>query len=201
MSKEGQAIPEQSKTAFISGPIEPSEDYFFQHYEPQIKSAISAGHSFVMGPASGMDTMALQYLIEQGVHPSRITVYFAEFQERDLADLIERFKGLGGNIWVEGVTTSDRDAAMTRDSDYDILRYMPIEEQKLFYGARYYPRVTATEKNERRRKGLPLHVNHELVEWEVQRGGQNILQEGGSTSSGWRMRMRKVLGRISNRPR
>ncbi|KAF9531100.1 hypothetical protein CPB83DRAFT_891953 [Crepidotus variabilis] len=154
-----------SRVAFISGPIEQPDDYFALHYEPLILEAIAAGHSFVVGPAPGTDTIALQYLIKHVADPSSITVYMAKFQaEGSLAEEVEYYQRLGANVKVEGVTTGDRDAAMTRDSDYDILRYMPVQEQKVFFGDTYYPRVSATEKNERRRRGLPLHINHELVD-------------------------------------
>lgn len=147
------------KIAFISGPIEPGWDYFTTHYAPRIREAVAAGHSFVIGPAPGMDTLAFQFLMREGVDPSRVTVYFAEFQEWVMASLKEHRENLGAKTVVEGLTTADRDGVMTRDSDYDILRYMDTEEQKAFYGARYYPRVSNTENNERRRLGARLPVN------------------------------------------
>ncbi|KJA23956.1 hypothetical protein HYPSUDRAFT_201071 [Hypholoma sublateritium FD-334 SS-4] len=158
--------PEQRpRTAFISGPLEPGQDYFRTHYEARIREAIAAGDAFVMGPAEGMDTMARNFLLDEAaVAPERVTVYFSEQQvlwDPELAALKARVERLGGHVVVEGMSTGVRDAAMTRDSDYDILRYMSVEEQKAFYGKRYFPRVSNTEKNERRRLGLPLHVNHE----------------------------------------
>ncbi|KAF5325425.1 hypothetical protein D9619_009967 [Psilocybe cf. subviscida] len=153
------STPNEQQIAFISGPIEPDEDYFLSHYASLIDLAITKGHLFIMGPALGMDTMARNYLIKQGILPSRITVYFAEFQERLMAKEIESIRALGINIKVEGLTMSDCNAAMTQDSHYDVLRYMSIEEQMAFYGSRYYVRVSGTEKNERRRQGLPLHVH------------------------------------------
>lgn len=155
------------RTAFISGPMEPDQDYFRTHYEARIREAIAAGDAFVMGPAAGMDTMALNFLLDEArVAPARITVYLAEPQVRyrEHAALKARVERAGGHVVLEGLTTGDRDAAMTRDSDYDILRYMSVEEQKEFYGERYFPRVSNTEKNERRRLGLPLHTNHALVD-------------------------------------
>lgn len=154
-----QGPVDDPQIAFISGPIEPTEDYFLEHYAALINHAITQGHSFIMGPAPGMDTMARHYLIKEGVPPPRITVYFAEFQEKLMSEEIESIQAHGINVKVEGLTVSSRDAAMTRDSHYDILRYMSIQEQMEFYGSRYYPRVSGTEKNERRRKGLPLHTH------------------------------------------
>lgn len=197
------------RTAFISGPLEPGVEYFLEHYEPLIRDAISAGDSFVMGPAPGMDTMALQYLLEEKIHPSRITVYLAEFQETSMRDLKEWFEGLGGNVKVEGVTTSNRDAAMTRDSDYDILRYMSVEEQKKFYGARYFPHVSATEKNERRRVGLPLHVNQAyeletpfegpIIIWNNTPSDVSSGSKGGGLFNKWKQGMKMVLDKISSK--
>ncbi|KAH9474415.1 hypothetical protein JR316_0012873 [Psilocybe cubensis] len=143
---------EEPKIAFISGPIEPPAGYFEKHYIPKLNEAIAAGHSFVVGPAPGMDTESLRYLITAGVHPDKITVYLAHFEEKLLASKLQWFVDLGGDLYVEGVTTEARDAAMTRDSDYDILRYMSIEEQKNLYGRLYYPRISQTEKNEIRRR-------------------------------------------------
>ncbi len=164
MDSEAERRP---RTAFISGPMEPGQDYFRTHYEARIREAIAAGDAFVMGPAPGMDNIALEFLLnEAAIPPARITLYLAEPQERyrELAALKARVERAGGHVVVEGITTGERDAAMTRDSDYDILRYMSVEEQKAFYGERYFPRVSNTEKNERRRLGLPLHVNHALVD-------------------------------------
>lgn len=146
------AAPQE--VAFISGPIAPPPEYFATHYEPLLLAAIASGNSFVVGPAPGIDSIALEFLISQGLSPSKITVYLAEFQNMVIRPGLKWFEDLGGLIKVEGVTTSERDAAMTRDSDYDVLRYMTIEEQKVEYGKNYYPRVSATQKNELRRMGL-----------------------------------------------
>jgi hypothetical protein len=148
------------RTAFVSGPIMPPPTYFATHYESRLLTAIATSDSFVIGPAPGIDTLALQFLTSQGVPGSKITVYLAKFQNGTLRPGLKWFEDLGGKIKVEGLTTGERDAAMTRDSDYDVLRYMPTEEQQVFYGEDYYPIVTNTEKNERRRMGLPLHTNH-----------------------------------------
>ncbi|PPQ76227.1 hypothetical protein CVT26_008580 [Gymnopilus dilepis] len=183
-----------SGTAFVSGPIEAPDNFFADHYEPLLMKAISLGHSFVMGPASGTDSTALKYLIDQGVEPSRITVYLTKFEEKVLKDRIEWFIKLGGNFEVEGTTTSERDAAMTRDSDYDILRYMTIEEQKVFYGERYFPRVSATEKNDRRRRGLPLHVNHGLVDQDNQREHRTVADKTGKSGTQKPGPLKRLLG-------
>ncbi|KAF9477651.1 hypothetical protein BDN70DRAFT_880911 [Pholiota conissans] len=210
------------RTAFISGPIEPPEEYFLKHYVPFIRTAIAAGDDFVVGPAPGMDTMALQYLLKEDVHPSRITLYLAEFQATShMREKKTWFEGLGGTVMVEGLSTGERDAAMTRDSDYDILRYMSIDEQKVFYGDRYYPRVSATEKNERRRLGLLLHVNYALNAYSAKASNTSTPSQPdtstpsrpdtstpsrpdskvGSLVIRWKRSMRKILSKSSSKPR
>ena len=50
---------------------------------------------------------------------------------------------------------TERDAAMTRDSDYDILWVRSDEETKVLYGTKYRPgRVSGTQKNKDRREVL-----------------------------------------------
>ncbi|KAF2450088.1 hypothetical protein P171DRAFT_204800 [Karstenula rhodostoma CBS 690.94] len=65
------------------------------------------------------------------------------------------FTSLGVHVVEVGdaITTRERDAAMTRDSDYDILRYRSEEEARAVYGKGWWPRVSNTEMNERRRCG------------------------------------------------
>ncbi|KAJ3517080.1 hypothetical protein NLJ89_g738 [Agrocybe chaxingu] len=165
--------------AFVSGPITFPDDYFTTHYEPRISAAIEARHSFVMGPAMGIDAVSLRYLVTHGVAPENITVYLSENESKALKERVQWFIDFGGQIHVEGVTSADRDAAMTRDSDYDILRYMSIEEQKEFYGVDYFPRLSATERNERRRQGLPLWKNPGLTTHEPgkEKGGPSSRQK------------------------
>ena len=142
-------------TAFISGPLDPTDEYFDLHYKPKIDAAISENHDFIIGPVRGIDALALQYLISQNVTPTRITIYMAAF-ECASTTWRSSFTDLGVNVFVveEAVTTRDRDAAMTRDSDYDILRYRSEAEAKELYGSSWWPRVSNTEMNERRRKGI-----------------------------------------------
>ena len=91
--------------------------------------------------------------IDLGVHPSKVTIYLASFERSTLPSKTRWFVDLGGNVKVEGRTLTKRDEDLTRDSDYDLLRYMSIEEQKQFYGNKYRPRISGT-KNERRRQSL-----------------------------------------------
>jgi hypothetical protein len=139
-----------SRTAFISGPTDPDPEYFSLHYQPAILAALSAGDSFVIGPVPGIDTLALSFLLAQKVPSSRLTVYLTKCESRYH---IPRLEELGVNYKiVEGSITQVRDAAMTRVSDYDILKYRSEKEAKEFYGKNWIEYVTNTELNERRRK-------------------------------------------------
>ncbi|KAL1600790.1 hypothetical protein SLS60_007178 [Paraconiothyrium brasiliense] len=75
----------------------------------------------------------------------------------------------------DAITTQDRDAAMTRDSDYDILRYLTEEEAKKLYGEGWWPKVTNTELNERRREAIMSQKN---VVGEGERGEEEEGVEG-----------------------
>lgn len=109
----------------------------------------------MIGPVAGIDTLSLHYLLSKNIDPLRITIYMAHFEY-----LSTRWRSpnisLGVNVRdvEDAVTTRDRDAAMTRDSDYDILRYRTEEEAKMLYGSMWWPRVSNTEMNERRRRGV-----------------------------------------------
>jgi hypothetical protein len=62
------------RTAFISGPLDPTEEYFATHYKARIDTAIAEGHNFIIGPVRGIDALALGYLLENGVEPERVKV-------------------------------------------------------------------------------------------------------------------------------
>lgn len=141
-----------AQTAFISGPLDSPTEYFETHYVPRILATIAAGDNFVIGPVRGVDTQALHFLLSspQNVSPSRITIFMthAEYATKSWR---EQYEVLGVGIREAGVTTRDRDAAMTMNSSYDILRYRTEEECKMLYGDLWWPRVSNTEMNERRR--------------------------------------------------
>lgn len=154
--------PSSTLTAFISGPLEVSNAYFHRYYRRDIDRAIRRGHTFVIGPVSGIDALAFNYLLSQGVDAERIKIYMAGFELASRPSFASQTrKRLGQDAVVEAKTASgedakttwDRDAAMTRDSDYDILRFRTEWEQKSIYGASWRPRVSNTERNWRRRRG------------------------------------------------
>jgi hypothetical protein len=111
------------KIAFISGSPKPSPTYLITHYEPLLESAIAANHSYIVGPAPGIDTLVLQFLVAQHVDPSKITtswrssaggrpsaseccaegtdrklvtIYLTEWEGRALRPSLKSFEELGG---------------------------------------------------------------------------------------------------------
>ncbi|KAF2791257.1 hypothetical protein K505DRAFT_249350 [Melanomma pulvis-pyrius CBS 109.77] len=159
MAGPSSSSPSTPRTAFISGPIDASDEYFNMHYVAPIGAALAAGDSFVMGPVPGIDTLALHHLLSAPIScpRSRITVYMAQFEYAD-ASRRRHYLSLGVNVKEvatagEGTTTRMRDEAMTRESAYDILRYRGEAEAREYYGVGWWPRVSNTEINERRRRG------------------------------------------------
>ncbi|KAL2844959.1 hypothetical protein BJX68DRAFT_269488 [Aspergillus pseudodeflectus] len=146
------------KTAFISGPTDtgPDQVFFAKHYIPALNTAIAAGHNFIIGPIlSGVDADALDYLLSYPIPPSRVTIYMTHSENVAWGKL---FRERGVRVFVLediSATTAMRDARMTADSDYDILRWRTEEEARGFYGEMYRGGyVTNTERNWRRRRGL-----------------------------------------------
>ncbi|KAI5361466.1 hypothetical protein Slin15195_G125810 [Septoria linicola] len=140
------------KTAFISGPLDVDLSYFTTYYQPLIDSAIASNHTFIIGPVSGIDTLALTYLTSLPISRSRISIYMTDWEA---ALHLPRLENLGVKLVIlkDTLTTRERDAAMTRDSDYDVLRFRTQEESKMFYEGSWRMRVSNTEMNWRRRRG------------------------------------------------
>lgn len=99
-----------SKTYFISGHRNITEEEFIKHYEPVLWNKINESDvSFVVGDCVGADDMAQKYLKSMGV--KEVTVYHMFDNPRHNAG----FTLVGGfNSDVE------RDSAMTKASDADI---------------------------------------------------------------------------------
>jgi hypothetical protein len=150
-----------ARIAFISGPLDPSDDYLEKYYVPRLQEAIQNGDSFVVGPMPGIDELALDYLLSHGAEPLRITVYMTEF-EYSTTQWRQSFEERGIPMSPGGRTTRDRDRRMTEASDYDILRYRTEKECKELYGSMWSPRVSNTEMNERRRQGIvhEMYISH-----------------------------------------
>ncbi|KAE8403332.1 hypothetical protein BDV37DRAFT_250771, partial [Aspergillus pseudonomiae] len=150
--------PRNAETAFISGPVDtgPDNTYFHTHYVPRINAAIDRGHRFVIGPVTGVDRAALDYLLAYPIPPSHITIFVTPTENILMGD---EFRARAVNVHVvdgcRNMTTRERDAAMTRASTYDILRWRPRTESREFYGQLYREGyVTNTEMNWRRRRGI-----------------------------------------------
>jgi hypothetical protein len=101
--------------------------------------------------------------------------------------------GVNANGVEDAYTTRERDAAMTRDSDYDILRYRTEDEAKKLYGDAWWPRVSNTEMNERRRRGITSQAYGVDDGSEKEVEGREVLK-GGKTESK-RSKLGMFLGR------
>ncbi|TFK38707.1 hypothetical protein BDQ12DRAFT_97802 [Crucibulum laeve] len=142
----------QPVIAHISGSVEADATYFEQHYAARIQKACEDGHSFVIGPSRGIDTLAFNFLRDCLVSPARITVYLNHKEAPRLRHQFKSFEIEGGNVIVISGGHTERDEAMTRASHYDILRYRTEVECRTLYGPSYKTRISGTEKNELRRK-------------------------------------------------
>jgi hypothetical protein len=101
--------------------------------------------------------------------------------------------GVNANGVEDAYTTRERDAAMTRDSDYDILRYRTEDEAKEVYGSMWWPRVSNTELNERRRRGITSQVYSADEGSGKEVEGEEILKESKTESK--RSKLGMFLGR------
>lgn len=135
-----------ARTAFISGPLNISEDRFRQLYIPAIDKAIADNDSFVIGDAIGVDKIALDYLISRGVDKSRITIYQRKRKQKVVYENINT---------LEFKSDKEKDVAMTKNSHYDIAFPEPIEDLIARIGDAYDPsRISGTQQNINRRKEL-----------------------------------------------
>jgi hypothetical protein len=50
--------------------------FIIEHYTKNIDDAIYNKHKFVIGNANGADILALNYLLNKGVDPKDITIYY-----------------------------------------------------------------------------------------------------------------------------
>ena len=142
----------ESLTYFISGHIDLEEEEFNQYYKPFLDLAIQDSESrFVMGDATGADTLAREYLSSK-IDIKRITIYTVK-NPKKVKEPLNKFpiKGSFNNH-------EEKDKAMTLASDLDIAYIRSPEEQKKRLEARgieYNPnRKSGTEKNLLRRKEI-----------------------------------------------
>lgn len=126
---------------FISGHLDLSKNDFEKYYQTKIDDAILTESSFLIGDAKGLDLMAQEYLKKY----SKIIIYH----------MFDKARFNIGNWETVGGFKNDteRDFAMTSNSDIDIAYVRPTEESEKLYGKNYNPkRISGTEKNILRRK-------------------------------------------------
>jgi len=104
-----------SKTYFVSGHRNITEEEFIQHYEPILWEKLNEeGAKFVIGDCNGVDDMAQKYL--KAFDVKEIKVYHM-FEEPRYGNGLETVGGFVSDI--------DRDSAMTESSDEDIAWVRP----------------------------------------------------------------------------
>ncbi|KAF2815381.1 uncharacterized protein BDZ99DRAFT_459267 [Mytilinidion resinicola] len=163
---KGPANGTRPLVAFVSGHIDITPVQFRAQYASAIDTAIARGDIFVLSNAGGVDTMGLAYLRDHGVSPDRITIYMhTPRSNRKLhatqirinamrlgKDVEEKYEKEGYGIRAVQGYHNERDAAMTEESDYDILWVRDEADTAKLYGAKYRPgRVSGTQKNKNRR--------------------------------------------------
>lgn len=115
-------------TYFISGHRDLTKDEFRQYYIPVIEEIFSREHYpiFVIGDCEGVDSFAMDYIYYKHSIECVITIYHMSDTPRHtpMGLKVKDFSRLSNKskVFFVGGFTSDeeRDAAMTRVSDYDI---------------------------------------------------------------------------------
>ena len=154
----GKTIDSGALIAFVSGHMDITPEQLAQHYLPRLDKALAQGHLFVIGDAKGVDASALAYLLSQSdKYPDirqRITVHLSRPQRLSEYQVM----GVRTECTSERYDKKDprarhlnRDARMTQASEYDILWARTEAEEKVFYGQKWRPRMSATEMNRLRR--------------------------------------------------
>jgi len=138
------------RTVFISGHTDITPDQFVMYYTDQLANAIRDNCRFIMGNAPGADSMALDALLRAGVPPADITVYIFR-PDKDFSIGYYQSLCVQTNQDPKWKSFRDRDAQMTRDSDYDVYWLRSADECVALYGEKYRVRVSGTEANIRRR--------------------------------------------------
>ncbi|KAJ3005330.1 UNVERIFIED_CONTAM: hypothetical protein HDU68_004653, partial [Siphonaria sp. JEL0065] len=145
--------------AFISGSLDADSAYFQEHYQPAIDAALQQNHKFLVGDSRGIDTLALNYLLQKQAAPRVMVMLLpsnASKLQAKLANAGVSTVVIGGSGSSNKLSMNDlhtlRDSYGTKNSHYDILRYRSQEECKALYGDKYRPRISGTEKNAKRRE-------------------------------------------------
>ena len=108
------------KIAFVSGHLDLTPDEFQEHYVPKLQIAIAQKHRFVVGDAKGTDALA-QGFFAYFIDNEDVTVYHMFTSPRNN---VGNFPTVGGFQ-----SDSERDSAMTLNSNYDIAWVRPGREK------------------------------------------------------------------------
>jgi hypothetical protein len=145
---------------FVSGHMNIHADEFEKHYVPVLNAVVNEQKdaTFKLGNATGVDTLALHHLLKELNVPSeRIEVYVYNYYPNKQASEIERLKRLSVTVCSGFENVHERDAALTRDSNCDILWIRSAAENIARFGARYkVGHVSGTEKNKIRRQNRKI---------------------------------------------
>lgn len=142
---------------FISGHTKITQDEFDAHYKKKILELLKDDNNkFVVGESIGVDRMAQDLItdyinnVRHEIFTNQLTIYHVGRFPRYTAD--GHIKTIGGFK-----SHSEKDAAMTRISDYDIAYVRSIEESKKLYGDSFNPKIkSGTQKNIERRKNIKV---------------------------------------------
>lgn len=175
-------------TIFVSGHLDLTKEEFAEHYAPRLKAAADAGHSFVVGDATGADYQSQRFLREEcAIVPSsgRVTVYHmlerprhsfgSGYGSNDPNLPKETWTGKRGGYPLQGGFETDeaRDTAMTAASDEDIAWVRPSGSKRHGSGTRnnLQRRVDVRHEGERlsRRHYPRFLIEEDWIDHEVLR--------------------------------
>ena len=109
-----------SRTVFVSGHLDLTEEEFQDHYVPLLTQYCDLGYHFVVGDARGADTLAQKFLAAN-CHRPHVNVFHMFTEPRNLHG---EFLSTGGYT-----SDNERDTAMTLGSDLDLAWVRPGREK------------------------------------------------------------------------
>jgi hypothetical protein len=130
--------PTDTKTVFVSGHLDLTEEEFTLNYSNQISIAHNLGHNIIVGDANGCDEMAQRFINTLAKSRSKTFVYYMFQKPRNNPCEYRSFGGFNSD--------NERDTEMTKASNYDIAWVRPGREK------------SGTAKNLARRKSTKMRV-------------------------------------------